>query len=382
MPPDPGTSPRPAAAHPGDAGPQGAGPDGTGLDGNLADRVRHDPLLAGLRAVSGRIGADRSLVQGGGGNTSLKADGVLWIKASGRWLARAADEPMFVPLDLAAVRAGIAADDPEAPHRAVLSARCPPGLRASIETSLHALMPQAVVLHAHVVSAIGWLVCEGGADEVARRMAGLRWVRVPYERPGLPLTREVARALATQEADVVLLDNHGVVVGGADVAAAEALLQEVDRRFAATGAPAVAQDGNAGPDRALAEGLRGTAYRLPVDPACHALARDAGARRFATGGAAYPDHVVFLGGGLPVVDPADDADWPARLGGSGAPAVLVAGLGVAVHERLDAGGEAMLRCLIDVARALPPGGVVRYLPDAEVQGLQNWDAEKFRRAQV
>lgn len=349
---------------------------------DVAEAVRRDPALAGLRAVSARIGADLSLVQGGGGNTSLKAGGILWIKASGRWLARAAEEPMFVPLDLAAVRAGIAADDAEASHRAVLAGRCPPGLRASIETSLHALMPQAVVLHAHAVSVIGWLVCEGGAEAIASRMAGLRWVHVPYARPGLPLTREVARALEGGAADVLLLGNHGVVVGGDDVAAAEDLLREVDRRFGgADPMPPLNAPGAVELTR-LAAGLQGSAYRLPADPACHALACEAAARRFATGGAAYPDHVVFLGGGLPCIDPAAHADWAARVAATGAPAVLVDGLGVAVHQGLDAGGEAMLRCLVDVARALPAGGVVRYLPAAEVLALQNWDAEKFRRAQV
>jgi hypothetical protein len=60
----------------------------------------------------------------------------------------------------------------------------------------------------------------------------------------------------------------------------------------------------------------------------------------------------------------------------------VRGVGVLVHRALDAGGEAMLRGLADVAAALPPGGVPRYLPADEVQALQHWDAEKFRRAQV
>ena len=51
-----------------------------------------------LRQLSARIGADPLLVQGAGGNTSVKEGGVLWIKASGKWLSGAARGHMFVPV--------------------------------------------------------------------------------------------------------------------------------------------------------------------------------------------------------------------------------------------------------------------------------------------
>ena len=37
---------------------------------------------------SARVGNNPLLVQAGSGNTSIKLDGVLWIKASGKWLGR------------------------------------------------------------------------------------------------------------------------------------------------------------------------------------------------------------------------------------------------------------------------------------------------------
>ena len=39
--------------------------------------------------VSARIGRDIDLVQGAGGNSSAKEGGVLWVNASGTWLAAA-----------------------------------------------------------------------------------------------------------------------------------------------------------------------------------------------------------------------------------------------------------------------------------------------------
>jgi rhamnose utilization protein RhaD (predicted bifunctional aldolase and dehydrogenase) len=65
--------------------------------------VRSD-LWRELCAVSARLGADRAIVQGAGGNVSLKEEGTLWVKASGCWLADAEAKDIMVPLALEAVR--------------------------------------------------------------------------------------------------------------------------------------------------------------------------------------------------------------------------------------------------------------------------------------
>ena len=80
--------------------------------------LRADPELAALRAVSARLGADPLQVQGPGGNTSVKRDGAMWVKASGTWLADAATAEIFVPVDAAAMRAAMTAD-PAAAERGV-----------------------------------------------------------------------------------------------------------------------------------------------------------------------------------------------------------------------------------------------------------------------
>ncbi len=49
-----------------------------------------DPtIFTAFRALSARLGQDPLRVQGAGGNTSIKSDGVMWIKASGTELADA-----------------------------------------------------------------------------------------------------------------------------------------------------------------------------------------------------------------------------------------------------------------------------------------------------
>jgi rhamnose utilization protein RhaD (predicted bifunctional aldolase and dehydrogenase) len=59
-----------------------------------------DPEFSAMLDLSARIGSDASLVQGPGGNTSLKRDGVMWIKASGAWLSQARERPIMVPVRL------------------------------------------------------------------------------------------------------------------------------------------------------------------------------------------------------------------------------------------------------------------------------------------
>ena len=45
--------------------------------------------LSSLRELSARIGSNPLLTQASTGNSSIKLDGVLWIKASGKWMADA-----------------------------------------------------------------------------------------------------------------------------------------------------------------------------------------------------------------------------------------------------------------------------------------------------
>src|SRR5689334_25049096 len=56
--------------------------------------------IESLLKLSARIGRDRLLTQASNGNTSIKLDRTLWIKASGKWLSNALKEDILVPVDL------------------------------------------------------------------------------------------------------------------------------------------------------------------------------------------------------------------------------------------------------------------------------------------
>ena len=73
-----------------------------------------DPDLRALRRLSAALGRDPDRVQAAGGNTSLKRDGVMWIKASGTWLAAAEDEEILVPVRLEPLLQAMRDGDPGA----------------------------------------------------------------------------------------------------------------------------------------------------------------------------------------------------------------------------------------------------------------------------
>ena len=331
--------------------------------------------LDALIAWSARIGADPLLVQGGGGNTSVKQDGTLWVKASGTWLAQARERDIFVPLPLDEARAALGHADGESRLARLGAAHA---LRPSIETSLHALLPHPVVAHVHSVNTIAWAVRADAHVRLSALLQGLNWAWVPYRRPGYPLTQAVREALSERDADVLVLANHGLVVGAPDCAAAEALLGEVERRLALT------ERASAAPDLARLRAGNDLNWELPQDPRVHALATDAVALAVARDGALYPDHAVFLGARAAVLDGADalsDAFARCVAAGGVAPAfALLPGAGVLVAPGLSAGAQAMLLCLALVALRLRGDEDLVYLGDEDVAALVDWEAEAYRRA--
>ncbi len=339
---------------------------------------------AALAALSARLGTARLLVQGGGGNTSCKSDDDFWVKASGTWLAQAETQEIFVHLPLGAVRAAMAAVEPEP---ALLALAAAGGPRPSIETSLHALMPQSVVLHVHSVSTIAHAARTDARPRLSERLDGLNWAWVPYRRPGVPLTEAIRDALdqAAGTPDILILGNHGLVVAGNDCTTAEARLHEVEARLAL---PARSP---AAPDFDRLHAANDAGWRVTDHATLHAIATDPVVRAIALRGALYPDHVVFLGERAFALPPAAKNEGrPTSLQsalrsiaerGLPEPAyVIVEDAGILLSPRLSAGADAMLGCLADVGLRLQADDPLRYLALDDVAALMGWEAEAYRRA--
>lgn len=316
-----------------------------------------------LRKLSARVGSDPLLVQAAGGNTSLKDGGTMWIKASGTWLKDAAARDIFVPLDHAAILAALAKDDPACESCAtfVRTDLNNTGLRPSIETTVHALMPQRVVVHVHCVNTIAWAIRADAEQRLAERLKGFDWAFIPYARPGLPLAGAIS-ARMRPGVNVLVLGNHGLAVAADTVEEAEALLDKV------VAAVTRAVRAAAKVDRAALEKLSaGTAYRPAQMDETHALATDPLALKRGQSAVFYPDHVVFLGVGV-----ASSFD-------GNPPLVAIPGVGVLIRSDAKPAIEPMGRCLADVMRRVEESDPLVALTDEDVDRLVNWDAEKYRQ---
>ncbi|MEM9755658.1 MAG: class II aldolase/adducin family protein [Pseudomonadota bacterium] len=307
-----------------------------------------------FRHLSAALGQDPLRVQGPGGNTSIKQDGVLWIKASGTELADAVSQDIFVAVDRAAAKAEASGGGDGSCKDTVIDPDAT--LRPSIETTFHAVIDWPVVAHTHSIATIAHAISPEGRDLAAAKLDGLPTIFVPYAKPGLPLTRQIMARL-TPDTQVVVLQNHGLICCGASVEDTAALIEEVEAR------------------------LRLPATRPPTAPTGRPapggffwadeswIAQEPTAAKRAAAGSYYPDHVVFLGPALPTQAAGDT--WPA---------IMLPGEGVIMRDAATTSQRAMLRCLSDVLARIPADWSLDVIgADAEAE-LLNWDAEKYRQA--
>jgi rhamnose utilization protein RhaD (predicted bifunctional aldolase and dehydrogenase) len=106
----------------------------------------------------------------------MKLDDVLWIKASGKWMADALCDDVLIPLDLTEV------------VRECLLQGVDPAERypnASLETAMHATLPHRVILHVHCVNTIAWAVRSDAPIQLQRRLEGLPLAVGPLRGFGL-----------------------------------------------------------------------------------------------------------------------------------------------------------------------------------------------------
>ena len=322
--------------------------------------------LQRLKAVSVDMGKDPALVQASGGNTSLKEQGVLWIKASGKSLALSDQDDTFIPLALDRVLEEAASPDEFSLGLQSLSKN---DLRPSIETTMHALIPHAVVLHSHAIDIIAISLLPEAQTRIRDALNGINWHWIPYQRPGKPLTQEIINALDRQPADVFILANHGLVVGASNPDEAAALQAEVTQRLRQTAREYM--DVNISEISKVLASLDG-AY-LPESSVIHSLAIDPWSLELAQRNPAYPDHVVFCG-----VRPwvKGFAEIPRSIETKYG---LIPGVGVFLLPAANAATQAMLQAQAEILLRIPPGEEINLLTDHQCDELLNWEAEKYRQ---
>jgi rhamnose utilization protein RhaD (predicted bifunctional aldolase and dehydrogenase)/NAD(P)-dependent dehydrogenase (short-subunit alcohol dehydrogenase family) len=179
-----------------------------------------------LITISKLYGNNKDYTIASGGNTSVKNDEVMYVKASGYELGKIGEEG-YVALDrgmLDRLKAKNYSENPQEREEQVksdlLKSRLFPELnqRPSVEASVHHAIRFAYVVHMHPTYANA-VLCSNKAQQTTNELFGDEVVFIPNIEPGLILYREIERqnedyfSKKGRYPQVFFLQNHGVFVG-------------------------------------------------------------------------------------------------------------------------------------------------------------------------
>jgi len=186
--------------------------------------------LQKLTEMSNRYGANEAYVLAGGGNTSYKEDGVMYVKASGTRLADITLE-QFVRMDMAKLKSMLIMDYPkedDAREAAALADMFAARLqgeeakRPSVEAILHALFPYKFVLHVHPPLVNG-LTCGIEGERICGELFGDSSVWIGLVKPGYILSTICNAAFEERQIKtgeypkIAIMQNHGIFVAADSV---------------------------------------------------------------------------------------------------------------------------------------------------------------------
>ena len=178
-----------------------------------------------LVKISRFYGADPGFLLAGGGNTSFKDKRYLYIKASGFKLASIGEDG-FAKLDRNALNriwekrypANVDLREKQALQDLIDTRASGETKRPSVESLLHAVLPQKYVIHTHPTIVNG-LTCSKSGRQIAEQLFHTRCMWIPLVNPGYILAKLIKTHLTVHEKkynslpDIILLENHGMFVG-------------------------------------------------------------------------------------------------------------------------------------------------------------------------
>ncbi len=388
--------------------------------------------LADILALSHEYGQGEDWVIAGGGNSSVKDEQHMWIKASGSAL-RTIREDQFVKMNreqLQRIWSAEYSEDTDLREQQALAdllAAREEGqgeLRPSVETMMHALFPHRLVLHTHPTMLNG-LTCSRDGETAVRRLLGDRAIWIPTINPGFILSRRVHDEVEQWRSrndgawpQILVMQNHGLVVAAETAGEIRALQTEIADLVAkeVTTVPRMEplQDNPSALEEIRDSVTQGIADYMaaqgnPLQPP-HTISftlpellhRSADFQAFQPlVGALSPDHIVYSGHrpcfvSLPepvgtatpagalhaaiiagIIDYCHDEDVCPKI-------VVVQGAG-AVAAGTNETKAAMARLLflnaLKVCRYAESFGGVQPMPEDQVAFIRGWEVERFREQQ-
>lgn len=182
-------------------------------------------IIDELVGFSNLYGSNEELVLAGGGNTSAKDGDIMYIKGSGTRLCDITADG-FVKMSRSKIAEIFTETYPDNDKERealsladLMAAKLPDreNKRPSVETTLHSLFPQTFVLHLHP-SLINGVTCSQNGKETTKKLFGADVLWIDACKPGYTLAKLCFDKMAEykqrngKDADIILLENHGIFV--------------------------------------------------------------------------------------------------------------------------------------------------------------------------
>jgi len=345
-----------------------------------------------LIEVSRRYGADSAYVLFGGGNTSVKEDGVLSVKASGHALGTIGTTG-FVRMDLArmdAIWQKRYSDDDQRREDEVLADMMACRLdgetgRPSVEALLHAILPFTFVVHLHPALVNGITCAQRGEEATGRLFPDALWVELV--KPGFTLAKTVRDRMGGAAYPMIFLENHGIFVGADTIEGIEAIY---DRVMTTIEASLVRKPDFSGLEYGQGAGISITRELEQVSGQRVLFATNKEVRSFLADARTFepvsssftPDHIVYAGFKPLWVAATDDVGHAYRVfeqeNGEAAKIICVQELGVFSV------GEKPLPLFLDtvaIAVYSESFGGPKFMTREMIEFIRTWEVERYR-AQV
>ena len=380
-----------------------------------------DKDLADLVKISNITGKDTTLVQGGGGNTSVKtADGkYMYIKASGTALKDMSKKKGWRRMRLAPVLSIIedkslakleaGKREPEVVDRLLLACddKVKGGARPSVEAHLHSILGKYVI-HLHPLVVAAYVNAKKGKAELEKLFKNERFppLWVPYTDPGFMLAKKIARLVGDyqnrfgKKPAIMILEKHGLFVTAETAEAALRLVRKVIKLCSSKLQPLKAgkkktpafQEITAAKSAIRKAVFDATGQKLPVSyftitkPIAAFMARKDAAKLLATP-ALNPDELVYANGSAMWLDKCEAKTITAKLnslvnkGRKPSAAFLVKGLGlfVAADKKTAPVIAEITTCSVLIRMYAQKFGGILALTKRQQDFINNWEAEAFRK---
>ncbi len=160
--------------------------------------------LTNLKNISRFCGERFDLVQAGGGNTSVKLNNLMFIKASGYNLSNITLDKGYVCINNKKLLRDLSNNEL---NSKITFYNMYGNLRGSIETYMHSILKKYTI-HLHPIQVNKILILKNSKNIIKKLFPNS--LIIDYFTPGLKVYSEINKLYSDQE--IIFLDNHGVII--------------------------------------------------------------------------------------------------------------------------------------------------------------------------